>query len=302
MSLASRLLVTAVWGSALASLSTVACSRPAASPPAALETPPAKPPEPVLSEAAPRTLQPQADARLQEGFEPGRVEGTVAVYDTGEGVLRCGDLDRCRRGYIPASTFKITNALIAAENGVVTSTETPLRWDGQTYPVEAWNRDHTLRSAFRASCVPCFQQLAREIGESRMRDWLTRLEYGNQDSSGTIDLFWLRGQLRITPLEQLDFLFRLDTGALPSRVESTELVRDLMEIDKGERHVLRGKTGWAAPPDVPEEVGWFVGWVEIGRRRVYFATVVDQRNPEVDMVEARIEVTERALRAVGVDI
>jgi beta-lactamase class D len=296
MSSASRVLVAALGVSA------AACSGSPPPPPQAVEAPPAPPPEPQLSEAAPRTLEPVADARLQVGFEAGRLEGTVALYDTAEGVLRCGDLERCRRGYIPASTFKIANALIAAENGVVTSPETPLRWDGQTYPVEAWNRDHTLLSAFRASCVPCFQQVAREIGEARMRDWLARLEYGNQDSTGTIDLFWLRGQLRITPLEQLDFLFRLDTGALPSRSESNELVRTLMEIEKGDRHVLRGKTGWAAPPDIPEEVGWFVGWVELGRRRVYFATLVDQRAPEVDMATARNEVTERALQAVGVEL
>lgn len=279
----------------------LACARGPAPAPAAPEPAPAPPPEPPLFDVAPRTLTPTVDPRLQEGFEPGRLEGTVAVYDTLDGVLRCGDPTRCEEGYIPASTFKIANALIAAENGVILSQDTPLRWDGQTYSVDAWNRDHTVLSAFRASCVPCFQQLAREIGEARMRDWLARLEYGNQDSSGTIDLFWLRGQLRITPLEQIDFLWRLDTGKLPVRPTSAELVRDIMEIERRDGRVLRGKTGWAAPPEVSREVGWFVGWVELGKRRVYFATVIDHREPDVDLVAARRTVTERALQALGIE-
>lgn len=250
----------------------------------------------------PSSLSAVADPRLQEPFEPGRVEGTIAVYDTGDGVLRCGDLDRCGQAYVPASTFKIANTLIAVENGVIGSAEAPLPWDGQTHSVEAWNRDHTLRSAFRASCVPCFQQIAREIGESRMRDWLARLEYGNRDCSGGVDFFWLGGALRISPIEQLDFLWRLDTGKLPLRPEAVEIARDVMEIERRDGTILRGKTGWAAPPDVEKEVAWFVGWVELDKRRVFFATVIDERAPDLDLAPVRQELTEQGLRALGLDV
>jgi len=271
-------------------------------PPPPATSAPEPQPEPVVYGARPRELTAVVDPRLQEPFEPGRVAGTVAVYDTGDGVLRCGDLERCARGHVPASTFKITNTLIALENGVIGSAEAPLAWDGQLHAVEDWNRDHTVRSAFRASCVPCFQQIAREIGESRMRDWLARLEYGNQDCSGSVDFFWLGGPLLITPLEQLDFLWRLDAGELSLRPETLAVVRDVMEIEGRDGTVLRGKTGWAAPPEVEQEVAWFVGWVEVERRRVFFATIIDERAPELDLAAARREVTEQALRALGLDV
>lgn len=280
-----------------------ACARSAPPAPVAPAPPQeAAPPAPVLHQERPGTLTAVPDARLQEPFHPGRLDGTVVVYDTGDGVLRCGDLERCARGYVPASTFKIANLLIALENGVVTSAETPLRWDGQTYSNADWNRDHTVRSAFRVSCVPCFQQIAREVGETRMRDWLVRLEYGNQDNSGSVDFFWLGGALRISPLEQVDFLWRLDTDALAARKTTTAVARDVMEIRSSEGVVLRGKTGWAGPPETEKEVLWLVGWVELGKRRVYFATVIDERAEDVDGAPSRLEVTERALRNLGVPL
>ena len=39
------------------------------------------------------------------------------------------------------------------------------KWDGVTRPIEAWNKDHTLRSAIAASAVPVYQEIARRIGQ-----------------------------------------------------------------------------------------------------------------------------------------
>ncbi len=44
-------------------------------------------------------------------------------------------------------------------------------------------------------------------------------------------------------------------------------VCDIMVLEKTSEYTLRAKTGWAFP-DQPEEVGWFVGWVERGDRTV----------------------------------
>ena len=222
----------------------------------------------------------------------------MAVFDTRSGQLACSDPERCTRGYIPASTFKIANTIIGLETGGLEDSETQFPWDGVERRPE-WDRPHTLRSAIQVSCVPCFQRVARQVGEARMHDWLQRLGYGNQDSSGKLDFFWLGGALRISPLQQIDFLRRLDGAALPISERTLEIVRDVFTLDVGPEHVLRGKTGFAGPPEQPSDVGWFVGYVELGERRVFFATVIDGHPPDVDALELRRALTERVLRELG---
>jgi len=278
-------------------LLTVAC----AAQPAPAET---ALPAPVAT-AAPRssaapTASPSVDERpeLRVHFEAEHATGTIALFDSATGRSSCSDVALCQREVLPASTFKIPNALIALETGVLEDPETVLQWDGRPRAIAEWNQDHTLRTAMRVSCVPCFQWVARSIGIDRMRDWVSRFEYGNRDVSGGIDQFWLSGGLRISPLEQIDFLRRLDGGKLPVGERSLELLRDILALDVGQNHVLRGKTGLSRPPEAPTLLGWFVGWVEIAERRVYFATLVTDVGHDVDIVPLRRRLTERILRAL----
>ncbi len=245
--------------------------------------------------ATPNSAFPEAAGAL----EAEHLQGAMALFDSRDGTLRCSDKSRCDRSYLPASTFKIANSIIGLETGILSDAETKLPWDGQEYSNPAWNRDHTLRSAIQVSCVPCFRNIARQVGTSRMADWVTRLDYGNHDISGQPDLFWLKGGLRITPLQQIDFLRRLDGGKLPIQEHTLDVVRDIITLDVTPDYVLRGKTGSAAQPEEPMDVAWFVGWVELGERRVFFATVIDGHAAEVDVLPARRRVTERVLRELG---
>ncbi len=146
--------------------------------------------------------------------------------------------------------------------------------------------------------MPCYQAIARKIGPERMQDWITKLDYGNHDISGSIDHFWLSGGLRISPLQQIDFLRRFDAGKLPISSRSAETVRDIITLDVGQSHILRGKTGLAQPPEFPELAAWFVGWLELGERRVFFATIINACAKDVDVKPARRRVTERVLRSL----
>jgi beta-lactamase class D len=67
-----------------------------------------------------------------------------------------------------------------------------------------------------------------------------------------------------------------------------------------ESYVLRGKTGTTLPPDESKLVAWFVGWLEAGERRVYFATLIDGAEPGVDPMQVRRPLTESVLRSRGV--
>jgi beta-lactamase class D len=272
----------------------LSCAKPAEQAPAAS---PAAPEAPVSkADVAAPAAGPRERPELRRFFEAERVTGTIAIFDSADGVTSCSDLERCSKGYIPASTFKIPNSMIALETGVVGDSETVLPWDKQHYSVEAWNQDHTLRTAMQASCVPCFKAIARKVGQERMADWVKRLDFGNGDISGGIDRFWLSGGLRISPLQQLDFLRRFDGNKLPISERTADIARDIITLDVGSNHVLRGKTGLAMPPDEPHEAGWFVGWVELGERRVFFATLIDSHEKDVEILPLRRRLTEAVLR------
>lgn len=278
----------------------------AANPPPRVETPssPASPGGASAASAADASAAAQGSPRerpeLGQAFAAERVQGTIALFDSADGVLTCSDVARCKKAVVPASTFKIANSMIALETAVMNDAESPLPWDGKQYTAPDWNQDHTLRTAMRVSCLPCFQGIARKVGQERMADWVSRLQYGNRDISGGIDRFWIWGGMRISPLEQVDFLRRFEAGKLPISARTAEIVRDILTLDVGPEHVLLGKTGMATPPDAPGMAAWFVGWVEVGKRRVFFATLIDEAPLGIDVMPIRRRVTEKILGDLGV--
>lgn len=102
---------------------------------------------------------------LVRHFAEAQVTGTVALYDTRDGVLGCSNLEKCGQAYLPASTYKIPHSMIALETGVVAGADTVFPWDKQQYQVANWNQNLTFRDAFRYSCVPCYQAIARQVGK-----------------------------------------------------------------------------------------------------------------------------------------
>ena len=124
--------------------------------------------------------------------------GTFVAYKVDDYLIIASDKVRSGEGKLPASTFKIPNSIIALETGVVEDPDKDVfKWDGVTRSIEAWNKDHTLRSAIAVSAVPVYQEIARRIGAERMQKYLDLFDYGNRDIGGGIDQFWLTGNLRI---------------------------------------------------------------------------------------------------------
>jgi beta-lactamase class D len=260
-------------------------------------------PEAPKAKVEAKPLRPKDRAAVQDGaleahLAAESVNGVVAVLDSLTGELRCSNVDLCKKAFLPASTFKIAHTLAALEEHVVENAESPFKWDGKKYSVEAWNQDHTLRSAMADSCVPCYQGIARTLGEEREKAWLEKLDYGNHSVSGGLDLFWLEGGLRVTPIEQIDFLYRLDRAELPVSEASRKVTLDIITKSQTDTYVLRGKTGSACSP----LTGWYVGYLESGDRRVYVAVLLDGKRSGADAAvsvsAAREPVALRALRAV----
>jgi beta-lactamase class D len=172
--------------------------------------------------------------------------------------------DQCREAMSPCSTFKIPNALIGLQTGVVSGPDDLKRWDGKQRGREVSNRDHTLASAINKSIVWYFQVLARDVGQQRMAEWLEKLDYGNRDTSGGIDNFWLASSLKIDAYAQLELIKSLWHGTLPFEPDKQAQVRDMLTLDSELDGVLHGKTG-GCPGGLqqnPVDHGWFVGWVD----------------------------------------
>lgn len=233
-------------------------------------------------------------------FVSSGVTGTVVVRRLGETRSFVSDIDGADRGLLPASTFKIPHLLIALETGVVQGLDQVYPWDGQTRPIGTWNADRSVRDAVRVSSVPVFQDIARSIGADRMSEWLVRLRYGNAEISGGVDRFWLDGGLRVTPVQQVDFVERMLLGTLPAATRSQIAARDAVP---GEALACDGtihaKSGWARPHgDDGPDVGWWVGWVERPREVWMFATAVEG---DPDLIRgARRNVTMAVLEGIGV--
>jgi beta-lactamase class D len=166
---------------------------------------------------------------------------------------------QCQQALSPCSTFKIPNALIGLQTGVVSGPGDLKKWDGKERSRAANNRDHTLQSAIKESIVWYFQALARDVGEDRMADWLQKLDYGNQDISGGVDRFWLASSLRIDAYQQMEMIKSLWHGTLPFNPSNQKYLRDMLVQDSDLIGVLHGKTG--SCPGAPDH-GWFIGWVD----------------------------------------
>ena len=116
---------------------------------------------------------------FQSLLDSTEVEGSILIYDHEGNILYSNNFERTTKGYLPASTFKIPNSIIALETGVVESDRTIFRWNGEPRGMEIWEQDLTFRDAFQYSCVPCYQEVARTIGTVRMRKYLDTLAYGD---------------------------------------------------------------------------------------------------------------------------
>jgi beta-lactamase class D len=224
--------------------------------------------------------------------------GTFVGYKVDDYLIIASDVNRSAEAKLPASTFKIPNSLIALETGVVGDPDKDVfKWDGVKRPIEAWNRDHTMRSAIAVSAVPVYQEIARRIGEVRMQKYVDLFEYGNRNIGGGIDQFWLTGDLRIDPMQQIDFVDRLRRGVLPISKRSQDLVRDILPVTKAGDATIRAKSGLLGAETGKPSLGWMVGWAEKGPAQTVFALNMDCLEPR--HIADRMPLTQTCLRDIG---
>jgi beta-lactamase class D len=195
----------------------------------------------------------------QRHFAAKGVRGTFVLFEPLQGRYTVVEPSRAKQRFLPASTFKIANALIGLEAGSIADENEVFAWDRKPKLRSEWERDQTLATGMRESTVWMFQEVARRTGKAAMREGLERLDYGNRDISGGIDQFWLQGGLRISAREQVELLDKLAEGRLPMTQRAQRLVRQALVVEKTREHSLYAKTGTSGGK---EPVAWWVGWIE----------------------------------------
>lgn len=218
------------------------------------------------------------DAELAQLFKRHDATGTLLIQSINSGQRLVHDPDRSKALYPVASTFKVFNTLIALEEGVIGHAHSVIPWDGQRHAFETWNGDQTLASAFKVSCVWCYQELAQRIGVDKYRQYLDTAGYGELGGTFRLTEFWLDGSLRISAEGQVDFLRKVVERRLPFSPASYDALKAIMRVGDIPEVRLYAKTGWAARHS--PQIGWYVGYVETSTDVWLFALNMDIQGQE----------------------
>ncbi len=222
-------------------------------------------------------------------YEKYKLDGCFVLYDPQQEQTYLYHPVLMNKPFTPASTFKICNSLIGLETKVIADENFVIPWDSVQRSVPAWNMDQDMKTAFRNSTVWYYQELARRVGERRMYAWINHCGYGNADTTGGIDQFWLTGGLRITPLQQISFLQLLHDNKLPFSQSSMDIVKEMMIVHDTSGYVLRAKTGWGFQDG--SQIGWYVGYLEKEGKVYYFSNLImtkEEDNPQFALARKEI--------------
>ncbi len=215
-------------------------------------------------------LEDFSSSDLESIFKSENADGCFVICDFKADKKLTYNSARLDSTFLPASTFKIINSMIALETGVIKDENEIITWDGKKRFVKEWNQDYNLKSGIKYSVVWFYQELARRIGKEKMQYWVNAAKYGNQNIGGKIDYFWLNGDIRISPNQQIDFLQKLYLNELPFSKKNQEIVKNIMIVDKTPDYSIHAKTGWAMR--INKQIGWYIGYFE-KEDNVYFFTI-----------------------------
>lgn len=235
-------------------------------------------------------LKPTKEIRddLKVFYDQYGVNGSFILYDQKNKKYSIYNQKQITTPFVPASTFKICNSLVALETGIINDENVIFKWDGKQRQVSEWNSDTDMKNAFKNSTVWYYQELARRTGEERMTFWLKKAKYGNASISGGIDGFWLWGGLRISPNQQIDFLRQLHDNKLPFSQRSMNIVKSIMIAKDTLGYVVRAKSGLSKQGN--QYVGWYIGYVTTKNNVYYFSNCIQSNNKRSDFANARLDI------------
>ena len=201
----------------------------------------------------------------------GKYEGSFVLYDLGNDAWSIHDIEHATLRVAPDSTYKIYDALFGLEEGVITPEDSFIAWNGKNYPFETWNSDQTLQSAMTSSVNWYFQAIDEQLASTNIRNYIQQIGYGNENVSGRLSTYWLESSLKISPVEQVKLLTKLQNNSLGFSSENINAVKDAICLSSSDAGTFYGKTG-TGRVDGQDVNGWFIGYIETADNTYFFAT------------------------------
>ena len=201
----------------------------------------------------------------------GEYEGSFVLYDLENDAWSIHDMEHATLRVAPNSTYKIYDALFGLEEEIITPENSFIAWNGETYPFEAWNADQTLQSAMNSSVNWYFESVDEQLGAANISNYIEEIGYGNENISGDFSTYWMESSLKISPIEQVELLTRLQNNSLGFAPENINAVKDAICLSSSDAGTFYGKTG-TGRVDGQVVNGWFIGYIETVDNTYFFAT------------------------------
>ena len=230
---------------------------------------------------------------LKKFFDEYKAQGSFMLYDLNNKVTMEYNPAQNSQRSTPASTFKIFNSLVGLETGVIKDQNFVIKWDGIKRWVTAWNQDLNLKDAFKYSAVWYYQEIARRVGREKMDSLIQKEHYGNMNTTGRIDSFWLNNNIKISPKEQISYLERIYKGEVSFSKRSLAILKDIMLREDTLGYKFYYKTGWGN--DEGYNIGWLVGYVERDNNVYFFAGRVYKKE-DPDFPDTRTKIVMNILK------
>lgn len=210
--------------------------------------------------------------------------------------------NRCRQRIAPDSTFKIVLSLMAFNEGIINQ-DTIFKWDGKKGVLPTHDQDQTPLTWLKYSVVWVSQQITPQLGLARIKRYLADFNYGNQDFNGDagknngLQYAWLSSSLKISALEQLNFLNAMLSDKLHvSKKSIINTKRNMYQgkLDNGADYY--GKTGSGrhghnereSNPS-PLRDGWFVGFIEMGSQQYIFVSNLTDKLSSINKPDEKLK-------------
>lgn len=248
-----------------------------------------------VSNSSSQITSTQSIQTIAQLFDQAQSAGVLVIQRDQQIQVYGNDLSRVDTEYVPASTFKMLNALIGLQHGKATTNEI-FKWDGKKRSFAAWEKDMTLGQAMQASAVPVYQELARRIGLELMQQEVQRIQFGNQQIGQHIDNFWLVGPLKVTPKQEVKFASALAQEQLAFDPQVQQQVKAMLLLQERQAYRLYAKSGWGM--DVEPQVGWLTGWIETPQDEIVAFSLNMQMQSNMDPA-IRLEILQQALAELG---
>ena len=227
----------------------------------------------------------------------GDYTGSFVLYNQSADKWNIYNMEHASTRVSPNSTYKIYDALLGLESGIITPEHSTFTWNGEPYPFHSWEADQDLTSAMHNSVNWYFQAIDSQAGFEAVRTFLQTINYGNQNTGTNLNLYWTDFSLKISPIEQVELLQDFYQNNFHFDSKNIQAVKKALLLSTTSSGSLYGKTG-TGRVNGKDVNGWFIGYIETANNTYYFATNIQSSSGATG--SQATEITKSVLSNLGI--